>query len=242
MGPPALRRAQRHVVLNYDAELPMFFRVSGDARARRPMNPEDLHTMLDSPRTIRRAVALASIAATGLLAGCTDDGALDRDDTVPETDVHFVDWYGKAAEVATACNHASEQADASLDGHGAQEVAEDHNLDVVLTAGQAYEYCAFAMDGDTAVVPLDELSTLWSEGTEMFAAWLDGMAETNRSAVIVAAGNTDSLPLVGELYHNKHEADHLADEIDELVMAQAASLDLETPNGLDLYRWDPPGH
>jgi len=206
--------------------------------------------MVDHPRptrgrpvTLARAFAGTFVAAGALLVGCTDDSAIDRaDDAVPEQDVHFVDWYGKAAEVATACNHASEQADAALDGHGALEEVLDHNLDVVMTAGQAYEYCAFATDGDTAVVPLDELSALWSEGTEKFTAWLDGMAETNRSAVIVAAGNTDSLPLVGELYHRKHESDHLADEIDELVMAQAASLDLETPHGLDLYRWDPPGH
>jgi hypothetical protein len=185
-----------------------------------------------------------AVVAIGLSAGCTDDSARDRDEVspTPDTEAHFVDWYGKVAEVATACNHASAAADAALDGHGASDEAVDHNLDVVMASGQAVEYCSFALDGDIALVPHDELSALWGDGTERFAAWLDAMAETNRSAVVVAAGNGDSLPLVGELYHRKAETDHLADEVDELVTAHAASLDLQVPHGLDLYRWDPPGH
>jgi len=191
-----------------------------------------------------RAASAALVVGLGLLwAGCTDESAREAPaSATPETDVHFVDWYGKVAEVATACNHASATADASLDGHGAQDEAVGHSIDVVMASGQAVEFCSYALEGDTALVPHDELSALWAEGTEKFAAWMDAMAETNRSAVVVAAGNTDSLPLVGELYHRKAETDHLADEIDELVTAQAASLDLETPHGLDLYRWDPPGH
>ena len=203
--------------------------------------------MPDTPRPTR-VLAAAAVVATALsaavLVGCTQESDAGRAEqgAVPQSDVHFVDWYGKAAEVAHACNHASSLADESLDGHGALDEAEDHSLEVVMASGQAVEYCSFALDGDTARVPLDELTALWSEGTETLAEWLDAMAETNRSAVIVAAGNADSLPLVGELYHRKGETDELADRIDALVGAQAEALGLETPHGLDLYRWDPPGH
>jgi hypothetical protein len=198
--------------------------------------------MPDMPNSTR-LLAAAVLAVAGL-AGCTkesDAGGADAA-AVPDTEAHFVDWYGKAAEVAHACNHASSLADASLDGHGALDEAEDHSLEVVMASGQAVEYCSFALDGDTALVPAEELNALWGDGTETFAAWLDAMAETNRSAVIVAAGNADSLPLVGELYHRKGETDELADRVDALIAAQAESLGLETPHGLDLYRWDPPGH
>ncbi len=189
------------------------------------------------------AVALVLLAAA-LVAGCTKDmGEPVAEVGAQPDEAALVDWIGKVHEIAVLCSEHSATADGSLDAQGALTVAQDHNAEVISVSGQAIEHCDYALDGNAHQPTADDLGEIWAEGTEAFESWLDAMGKTHRSAVIVAAGNGDSRPLVAELFTNQHEADHLADELDELVAGRAAALDLDWPeDGLGLHRWNPPAH
>lgn len=200
--------------------------------------------MNDATRRIGRWSA-ALLVATAVVTGCTKD--VDRSAKESKSlpgEVELVDWIGKVHEVTALCSEHGETSDDTLDSHGSLEVAQDHNTDVVHISGQGIEHCDYALDGHVPGMPTEEeLSAIWPEGTAALEEWLDAMGRAHRSAVIVAAGNGDSRPLVSELFNTQHEADHLADELEGLVAKRVRQLDLEWPDeGLGIHRWEPPAH
>ena len=195
-------------------------------------------------------LAVASLLMGGALSACTqdegvglgDEVARTADAAVPGTEEEFVDWFGLAAEAVQHCNTASESADGLLDGHSSQHGGADENLDAVLAAGQALENCWSALDGSISRISAEQLADVWTEGTTQLGSWLDSMGETNRAAVVVAAGNADSRPLVSQLFELEHRTDDLADALDALVIEQAEKVGIEQPESLHLYRWNAPEH
>ena len=195
-------------------------------------------------------VAVASLLLGGALSACTQDEGVGLGDevaraeaaAVPSTEEEFVDWFGIASEVVIHCNTASESTDALLDGHPSQHGGADENLEAVLAAGQALENCWSALDESITRVSTERLADIWTEGTTQLGNWLDSMGETNRAAVVVAAGNADSRPLVSDLFAWEHQSDDLADQLDALVIEHAEKVGIEQPESLHLYRWNAPEH
>jgi hypothetical protein len=189
--------------------------------------------------------AAALLVGATAVAGCTKDvgePVADESSSAP-TEAELVDWVGKVHEIVVHCSEHSESADDSLDAQGSLVEATDHNAEVIAISGQAIELCDYALDGHHHQPTAEELAEIWPEGTEALEEWLDAMARAHRSAVIVAAGNGDSRPLVTELFANQHEADDLADELDQLVEQQAKAVGLTMPDeGLGIHRWNPPHH
>ena len=195
-------------------------------------------------------IAIASLMLGSGLAACTqdegtglgDEVARTADAAVPSTEEEFADWFGIAAEAVMACNLASESADGLLDGHSSEHGGADENLEVVRASGQALENCWSALDESVSRISAEDLAGVWTEGTNQLGSWLDSMGETNRAAVVVAAGNADSRPLVSELFELEHRTDDLADALDALVIEQAEQVGIEQPESLHLYRWNAPEH
>ncbi len=201
----------------------------------------------------RRSIAGAAVASLllgGALGACTQDEGVGLGDevarseaaTAPANGEEFADWFGIAAEAALACNTASEATDAQLDSHSERLGGANENPEAIMPAGHAVEACWSALDESITRISGEQLADVWSEGTTQLGTWLDLMGETNRAALVVAAGNADSRPLVGDLFELQRRSDRLADELDELVTAQAEKAGIEQPESLHLYRWNPPEH
>ena len=185
-------------------------------------------------------IALA-LAFTGCSSSSSDDDAARVGSDPAGSVEELVDWYGKVQEIVASCSHASAVADGALDGHSESPQAVDGSATAVMVAGQAVENCRFALTNGSEPAAT-ELPEAYAQVTTKVGEWLAVMGEANRAAVVVAAGNMDSRPLVAELYGHQVAADGLADEIDALLRVEAEPLGIEVPEGLSLYRWDPPDH
>lgn len=200
-------------------------------------------------RRARRALALATLACAGIAtAGCTGTEAASPSTTVasstpPASADVFVDWTGKVGEIVVACNDGTVTTDGILDGHSSTAPdGDDTNLDAATASGQAYEHCAYALDGDADLTDRAELDASWAAGTAAVADWLTATAQAHRSAALVALGNIDDRHLVAELTENQRQADESAARLDEMFTTTAASFGLDAPDGLGLHRWAPPEH
>ena len=187
-----------------------------------------------------RVVAIVGVLAFGLmvtLASCSG-GSSAPEGSASATPEEVSVWFDRVTDVMHPCDTASRQTSDAIEAFAARSDGTDHDLALVLAAGNGIEECSSVTgagltlsqftDVPPPIVPLMDVAT----------RWVAAMESANGAVLVAAADNLDNRLLVGEAFDQQADANAVADEFDVVLARLLSEVDLKPSENVQLLRWN----
>jgi len=187
-----------------------------------------------------RAVATVGVLAFGVmvtLASCSG-GSSAPDASASATPEEVSVWFDRAADVMHPCDTASRLTSDAIEAFAARSNGTDHDLALVLAAGNGIEECSSLTGAGLTLSQLSDVPQPIVPLVEVATRWVAAMELANGAVLIAAADNLDNRLLVGEAFDQQADANAVADEFDVVLAQLLSEIDLKPSENVQLHRWN----
>ena len=184
-----------------------------------------------------RWVALAVLGLSGVLASCSNSSSPNESGASAVTPQDVSVWFERIADVMHPCDSASRETSASLEVFAARSDGIDHDLTVVLDAGNGVEQCSLSSGVGLTPDQIADVPTGMKPLVDVSARWMTSMESANLAILIATADNLDNRVIVGEAFDKQADANAVADEFDAVLAQLMGEVGLTLPEDVQLHRW-----
>lgn len=189
-------------------------------------------------RSLGRFGALA-LVVFGLLASCSVSGSKNTGGTGASaaTSEEVSLWFDRVADVMHPCDTASRQTAAAIEAFAGQSGGTDHDLAIVLAAGNGVEQCSSLTGAGLTLTQMGDVPSSMSSFVDVSQRWVASMEATNLAVLVAAADNIDSRVLVGSAFDKQADANSVADEFDAVLANLLSEAAMQQTENVQLLRW-----
>ena len=187
-----------------------------------------------------RVVAAVGVLAFGFmvtLASCSG-GSSAPDASASATPEEVSVWFDRVADVAHPCDTASRQTSDAIEAFAARSDGTDHDLALVLAAGNGIEECSSLTGAGLRLSQFTDVPKPIVPLVDVVTRWVAAMESANGAVLVAAADNLDNRLLVGEAFDQQADANAVADEFDVVLARLLSEVDLKPSENVQLHRWN----
>jgi len=187
-----------------------------------------------------RVVAAVGVLAFGFmvtLASCSG-GSSAPDASASATPEEVSVWFDRVADVAHPCDTASRQTSDAIEAFAARSDGTDHDLALVLAAGNGIEECSSLTGAGIRLSQFTDVPKPIVPLVDVVTRWVAAMESANGAVLVAAADNLDNRLLVGEAFDQQADANAVADEFDVVLARLLSEVDLKPSENVQLHRWN----
>lgn len=146
-------------------------------------------------------------------------------------------WFDRIADVMHPCDTASRQTAEAIEVFASQSGGADHDLAIVLAAGNGVEQCSSLTGAGLTLTQLGDVPSSMTSLVDVSRRWVASMEATNLAVLVAAADNIDSRVLVGAAFDKQADANSVADEFDAVLANLLSEAAMQQTENVQLLRW-----
>ena len=203
------------------------------------VNAVDFRLAVLSRRPLRVVGAFA-VLAMGLmvtLASCSGVSSVPKG-SASATPEEVSVWFDQVADAMHPCDTASRQTSDAIEAFAARSDGADHDLALVLAAGNGIEECSSLTGAGLTLSRFTDIPTPIVPLVDAATRWVAAMESANGAVLVAAADNLDNRLFVGEAFDKQADANAVADELDVVLARLLSEADLKPSENVELLRWN----